>query len=294
MVAQVPFNPMLTTVASGSFSVASTGYIQGIQLDDPAVRFALAGGILADSETIPMWGGVGIYEKVAGNASAGYVGSPGGPLSETGGLVGRATALTGSTGLMGFSVFNQAYGMINTPQSPVPLAGSKMSVNFLRLGSGARIAVKCDPSLAALGGVSPITQAVAWDFVNQQLIPQVTSVNVSSGTYDGGTGVVTLTLAGSLGIAPGTTVTVAGLTGTGSYDDANGTFTAGTGTTGTTLKYTIDTGLTMTISTTGTVTTGSALNVRVLDVNYGNSMTVSYDGTNATWNRSGTTAIILI
>lgn len=296
MTAQVAFNPVLTTNAAGSFNVQSTGYMQGIQLDDPAARFALAGGVLANDETIPMWGGVGIYELVAGNAAAGYLGSPSGPNSAAGGLVGRATALTGSKALTGFSVFNQAHGMINTPQSPVPLAGSNMQVNFLRLGSGARIAVACDEALASMSGTDIINTAVAWDFVNQLLIPQVTSINVSSGTYTSGTGLVTLTLASPHGLTPGVTVTVAGLTGTGSFASANGTFTTAAGTTGSTLTYVIATGLTMTISTTGTVTTGSALNVRVLDINAGNSMTVDYNSTTgfATWNRNGYTAVILI
>lgn len=299
MVASVPFNPILTSVASGSFNTTSEGYIQGFMMADPATRFALAGGVLADSETIPMWGGVGITELVAGNASAGYVGSPSGPNGSQGGLIKRATALTGSTALTGFSLFDQAYGMVNTPQSPVPLAGSKMQVNFARLGSGMRIAVKCDSVLASLAGTSIINAAVAWDFVNQQLIPYTGSINVGVGnTYDTVTGIVTLTTATAHGLSAGDTVTVAGLTGTGSVAAANTTATTVAGTTGTTLKYAIASGLTMTIdSSVGTVTTGSQLTaVKLLDVNATNSMTVSYDsGTGfATWNRSGACALILI
>jgi len=56
-----------------------------------------------------------------------------------GGNVGRATALTGSKALTGFSAFDQDYAMINTPQSPVPTSASFGQVNFYRLGSNARI-----------------------------------------------------------------------------------------------------------------------------------------------------------
>lgn len=301
MTAQVPFNPMVTTNGLGSFNVSSGGFIQGIQLDDPAVRNALAGGVLADSETIPMWGGVGIYELVAGDSTI-YLGNANPPLGNLGGQVGRATALTGSKALTGFSVFNQAHGMINTPQSPVPLAGSKMQVNFLRFGSGARIIVKCDPLLAAYSAAQLVTVATAWDFVNQQLIPVSGSINVgTTNTYNSGTGVVTLNLASSPGISVGDSVTVAGLTGTGSFAAANGTFTAATGTTGTVLKYVIATGLTLTINdSAGTITTGTALTgaqaVRLLEVNAANSMVVSYDSVTgfATWNRAGSAATILI
>lgn len=297
MTAQISFNPVLTTNASGSFNTSSSGYIQGVQLDDPSARFTLAGGILATTETIPMWGGVGISEFVAGNATAGYIGSPGGPNSAAGGQIFRATALTGAKALTGFSVFNQAHGMINTPQSPVPLAGSLMQVNFVRLGSGARVTVKCDPLLAALSGTDIITQPVAWDFVNQLLIPQVTSDVPTLATYNV-SGLVTVQLTTGLGISPGDSVTVSGLTGSGSFAAANGTFTAAAGTTGTTLTYTIAPSLTMTLTTSGSpvVTTGAALACKVLDINSTNSMTVTYDPSTgfATWDRNGSTAVILI
>src|SRR5579859_1843144 len=118
MSAQVTINQLLTTNAAGSFNVSAVGTVQGTFYDDPAVRYALAGGVLASAETIPMWGGVGIFEDVPGAA---------------GGPVGRATALTGSKALTGFSVFNQAHAMIQSPQSPVPLAPSGGHVNFFRL-----------------------------------------------------------------------------------------------------------------------------------------------------------------
>lgn len=282
MVATLAFNPSVTTVAAGTFNISSEGYVQGTSLDSPAIRNSLVGGVLSTSETLPMWGGVAVYEDVPGASGA--------PNSSLGPVVGRATS---SSNLLGFSVFDQAYGMLQTPQSPVPLAGSGMSVNYYRLGSGARIAVACDTSLASLeGGLT--NASVAWDYVNQRLIPY-DSIAVSSGAYVSGTGVVTLTLASAHGLSVGDTFTIASATGTGSYASINGTFQCIAGTTGSTLVYTIATGLTLTI-TGGTMTTGSALPVKVLDINVGGSQIVSYNSTTgfATWTYNGSTAIILI
>lgn len=284
MVANVPFNPMNTSNAAGSFNAESTGYIQGIALDDPSIRNALAGGVLADSETIPMWGAVGISEKIPST-------SP----KVLGGNVGRATTLTAQAAgqLTGFSVFNQNNSAVNTPQSPVPLVGSGMTFNFYRLGSGARIPVKCDANLVSLDG-GLITQKVSWDFEDQMLIPY-SAPTFSSGSYDNSTGVVTINTSAGHGLLPGDKIIVSSAAGTGSYADIDGEQTLITGTTGTVLKFTVATGLTMTLSG-ATLDTGGALDVRVLEVQIGNSMTVDYDTDTgfATWNRSGNTAVILI
>lgn len=153
----ISFNPVLTTNTFGTFSVQSDGLFQGTAMDDPAVRNALSGGVLASSETLPMWGGVGIYEDV----------SPASGLDASmGGLIGRATSVTNLTG---FAVFNQAHHWITSPQSPVPLASNGMTIPFYRLGSGARIALAIDPALVTLEG-GLITQQVSWDYTNQKII----------------------------------------------------------------------------------------------------------------------------
>ncbi len=283
MVATIPFNPNVTTTAAGAFDVQSKGLVQGTAYPDPAIIYKRASGTLAQSETIPMWGGVGIYTDIGG--------ASGDPADELGTIVGRATS---GTNLVGFSVFDGAYGMINTPSSPVPLAASGMQVQYYRLGSGARVALQADASLVSLqGGLT--TQQVAWDFTNQKLIPYTGSLTASSGTYNSTSGLVTLTFATATGINPGDTITVSGATGTGSYADIDGTFQAGSGTTGTTVTYTIATGLTMTI-TAATVTTGSALNVQVLDIISSNCMTVNYSSADnsASWNFNGACAVVLI
>ncbi|MDE2105933.1 MAG: hypothetical protein KGL39_52410 [Patescibacteria group bacterium] len=192
--AGIVINPVETTNFTGTFSVESDGGVQGTFMDDPAVRYALAGGILASTETLPMWGGVGIAEAVPAPASA--------PL---GSVVTRAA---GYSTLTGFSVFNQAVAMVQSPQSRVPTAGSGMSVNFFRFGSGARIWVQADPTFAATLETGSILQQVSWDFTNQVLVAfattalncKVLKVNIGNSkvvTYSAGTGYTNWTNTGS-------------------------------------------------------------------------------------------------
>lgn len=294
MVATITFNPVITTNAAGSFNTSSAGFIQGTALNDPSVRNYLAGGVLATTETRPMWGGVGISENIPSTASSA-------PLNNLGSIIGRATSLTRTSagGLNGFSVFDQNSAAINTPQSPVPLLGSGQLVNYYRLGSGARIAVAADPALVSLVG-SPVGSQVSWDFVNQLLVPyEASAYTISSGTYSNTTGLVTLTLSGAAGFSAGDAIIVSSLTGTGAYASLNGTFTA-LSVSGVTVTYNPGAALGASTITGGSLTQGSgtasALSVQVLDFNIGNSMTVSYDPVTgfATWNRTGSTAIILI
>jgi len=287
MTANVPF-PLSTGVGQGLFADASAaGLVQGTAYPDPSSRFRLRGGYLANSETIPMWGGCGVYASVPGGS--------GGPFVGMGPIIGRATSYTGgSYPLAGFSVSDQNYSAIIQPDSNVPMSGSGMQVNYYPFGSFARIAVACDPALVDLRG-GPLAAAVAWDYVNQLLIPATGAITVSSGTYNSTTGEVTLTLASAANLSPGDSVTVSSATGTGSFADINGTFTTGPGTTGSTVTYTIATGLTLTI-TGGSLTTGVAINVQVLDVQPTGCLTVEYDSeTNtANYNFNGSCAVIQI
>lgn len=286
MSATITFNPVVTTVAPGSFNVSSDGYIQGTALNDPAVRNQLSGGVLATTETLPMWGGVGISETTTPATASG--------IPNLGGTLTRATSLTqtAANGLSGFSVFDQSHAMVNTPQSPVPLAGSLMSVNFYRLGSNARIVVALAPALVNLEG-GPIGQQVSWDFNGQQLVPYVASypANVlTAATWSSGS--VTFTTTSAHGVAVGDYFSISGMTPAG----YNGDFIAIAGTTGSTLVASLATnpGSETVLGT--LVAGGGALACRVLDVQIGNSMTVSYDPVTgfATWNRAGNTAVILI
>lgn len=70
---------------------------------------------------------------------------------------------------------------------------------------------------------------------------------ITAGTYNSGTGAVSLTTATST-YSSAQSVLVRGVTGTGSVASVNGSFTSTAGTNGTTLNYTIATGLTLTIT----------------------------------------------
>jgi hypothetical protein len=296
MVATINFNPLLTTTAAGGFSVQADGLFQGTAFDDPAIRNALAGGLLATSETLPMWGGVGIYENVS--PSAGFDVSMGGQL-------GRATSITGgSKNLTGFSVFNQAHAWITSPQSRVPLAATGMTVPFYRLGSGARIAVQIDPSLVSLEG-GLITQSVSWDFNAQVLAPLASAATyaITSMTWNataGGQAVVVAGVATPVG-GVGDLVTISGATntGTGGAGAVNGTFAVAAFTDNQhfTLAMPAATGVIGTIA--GTILANYnnvALPVKILQVQIGNSKTVLFNPATgfANWNPSGAAAVILI
>ena len=75
----------------------------------------------------------------------------------------------------------------------------------------------------------------------------VSSDPVASGTYNSGTGAVSLVLGADVGLTNGSSFTLSNLYGTGSISSLNGTWTATAGTTGTTLNFTGPTGLTLTI-----------------------------------------------
>ena len=154
----ISINPFQTTNFPGTFSVDSTGWVQGIFVDDPAIRFQLAGGFVASSETTPMWGGIAVAAAVPN------------PASQTPQL-GYELTRAGSIGAIdGFTVFNQAIAMVQTPQSRVPMAGSNMEISFFKLGSKARIVVQADAAFAATLEGNAISQQVAWDTTNQKLI----------------------------------------------------------------------------------------------------------------------------
>ena len=201
MAANIAFNPYVQTSAAGSFVIESDGFIVGTAMPDPATRFALAGGWLATTETLPMFGGIAISESVPTERTTAPA-TPTRPDIVLGGVIARATTLAAGAGsVTGFSVFDQNYAAVNTPQSPVPTVGSGGMVNFYRLGSGARVALAIDPALVTLEG-GLITQQVSWDFSAQRIIAfatnalavkilQIKSSNCMRPIYTAGTGFTT-------------------------------------------------------------------------------------------------------
>jgi hypothetical protein len=274
MVATITFNPVLTSTAAGSFNVESAGFIQGCALDDPAIRNRLSGGILASTETLPMSGTLGPVIARATNVTANAAGT-----------------------LNGFTVFDQNWSAINSPQSPVPLCGTGMTVNFYRLGSGIRIPVATDPALVSLIGGTE-TQQVSWDFNLQRLVKGVAAypanvITALTRALVAGVYQATATTTTAHGVQVGDSFTVSGET-PAAY---NGDWIAVAGTTGSTLVWNmtaVDPGPSTVQGT--LVAGGGFLPCSVLEFQIGNSMTVVLDPvTNfATWNRSGSVAIILI
>lgn len=294
MPSNISFNPLLTTVAPGSFNIQSDGYIQGTMHDDPAVRYALAGGVLAATETLPMWGGIAIYEDIPGAA--------GSPNSQLGAIVGRATS---NAAIAGFSVFNQASNWITSPQSQAPSAGAGMTVPYFRLGSGARIAVQCDPSLAAALQGGATNQQVSWDINNQLLQPfeSTATYSITSITWastNGGQGTVVAAVATPVG-GVGDRINISGATntGTGGAAAVNGNFTVTQFTDNQhfVIGMPAAAGVIGTIGGTILANYGTgALACKVLDFQVGNSQVITYDPVQnfVNWNRAGACALILI
>jgi hypothetical protein len=288
----VSFNPMLTTNAAGSFSVQSEGYVQGTALDDPAIRYQLANGVLAQTESLPMWGGVAIFEDMP-NPGFGNV---------TGPTVGRATT---TSNLTGFSVFNQGHAMVNWPQNKVPIVGQGGTVPFFRLGSNARIPVACDPSLVSLQG-GLINQQVSWDFNNQVLQPYdastaTYSVTSATSSFSGGVYTIAIVMAAASPVAAvGDYINISGVTGTGaSLVNGNQVVTAFTDNQHFSIQITAASGAIATGALTGTIVLNygtGALNVKVLEINQGNSKVVAWNQSllTANWNLTGTVALIQI
>ena len=273
-------NPVVTTNFAGQFQTTSDGYTQGQALADWSLMSQLRGGVLAASETLPMYPGVGVYENMPAAGSSTFV-TP---------TVGRATNVTANTAktLAGFSVFNNWVNGVNNPQSPVPTAATGMGVNFFRLGSGIMVPVACAPSLTSLDG-SLTTPLVSWDFVGQQLAPYVAAypANVLTGqTWSAGS--VTFTTTTAHGVAVGDVFAISGSTPAG----YNGVYTAITGTTGSTLVATLATNPGSSTAYGTLVAGGGALNVKISGV-YTNGRIISYNATtNVATYATGTVALI--
>lgn len=285
--------PMLTTAGQGLFNgPSSTGYIQGQAQPDPATRFALRSAIVSQDETIPMWGGLGIYANISPISASG-------PREVLGEVVGRANSLTGAAKLVGFTVFDQAYNMVNDPSNPVPTAGSGQSINYYPLGCRARVAVKCAASLIALRG-STIAPQVSWDFIAQELIPYSgaypqTAISNAVWASTGG-GQTTFTVGTDLTgfINTGDFIEVAGVVSTGGTGVGfNGQFEVVSITSGSIVVSQPAASSPGTYSSDGDVLAGGgALPVVVLDVQPSGCMTVENDGTYTTYNFDGACALI--
>ena len=149
--ASINMNPILTTNAKGLFSTNSNGFTQGDAQDDPAVKFALSGGLYDAEATAPIFGGQPVQEFVSDNV-----------------LGSTLKAAADDADPTAFVVFNQAFAGLTTPQSNAPAFLPGMSVNYYRLGSGARIPVALDPASITVEG-ELVSTTVYWDFTDNVL-----------------------------------------------------------------------------------------------------------------------------
>ena len=285
--ANLSLNPMATTNALGSFGVQSDGFIQGVALDDPANRFNLASGTVAASETTPIWGGIPVAELLPGAAS-----------SPRGSSVRRAKTLAE---LEGFTVFNQAHNGLTTPQSPVPLFASGMSVSFYRIGSNMRVPLKASAQVVALGtsGAS-VRTPLAWDFVNSQITPAAAAgfagADIATTAVTYASGVATATTASAHGLTAGQYVKLSGVV-PAAYNGTVVVLSVPTTTTFTYAPVSTPGGSATTQGTIGAVAVADiTLPVKVLSIESGNSKTVSYDSTTGflTWINNDSCALVLL
>ncbi|HDZ0981796.1 TPA: hypothetical protein RRU24_003400 [Klebsiella quasipneumoniae] len=285
--ANLSLNPMATTNAAGSFGVQSDGFIQGVALDDPANRFNLASGTVAATETKPLWGGLPVAELLPGVNS-----------SPRGSTIRRAGALAE---LEGFTVFNQAHNGLTTPQSPVPLYASGMSVSFYRLGSNMRVPLKASAQVVALGAAgASVKTPLAWDFVNNQVTTAAAAafagadIATTAVTYSNG--VATATTASAHGLTAGQYVKISGVV-PAAYNGTVVVLTVGSATTFTYAPASAPGDSATTQGNIGAVAQADiTLPVKVISIESGNSKTVNYDSATGflTWNNTDSCALVLL
>ncbi len=278
MVSSIPLYPYQQVTANGFFGTTTQGYVQGDSYDDPASRNWLRQGTLSASETLPMWGGVGVYANLPVQGS----------VSTT---VGRASSITN---LIGFSTSTQAANWIQTATSSVPTIGSGGSVPFYQFGTNARIMVGIDAVLAANLQGGAINTQVSWDFVTQKLVtgvPAYAANVVTAATWSAGA--ITYTTTTAHGLVVGSSVTLSGFTPAG----YNGTFDVVS--VPTTTTFTVAAANPGSATVLGTLNAGGGYlpsSVKVLDIDTLNSMSINYNAVTgtATWNRTGPVALIQI
>lgn len=144
---------------------------------------------------------------------------------------------------------------LNVSQTVAPAPSTLQQTGALLSHGGTTTSQYTTTLLTQLSDLTPILATVS-STVGLASISQAAgtatgtleSTTIASGAYNNSTGVVTLTLTASIGVGVGANVTVSSSTGTGSNAAIEGTWVTISGTSGTTLKYTIATGLTMTIT----------------------------------------------
>jgi len=275
------WNPYAITNATDSFSVQSQGFVQGDVQADPATRFQIAGGNVALTESLPLWGGIAIYEATPPAQPAGGF---------NGSTIGRAL---NASQISGFSVQNGSNAAPTNPQNTAPTQAGGFGFNYVRLGSNNRVVVACSSSVLALvGSYNPLQ--FSWDQTSQTLVPYAalsgsSIATVASATY--ANGVITFVTAAAHGLTTGNYATISGAAPIGF--NVSGPVVV-TNTTTFSIAAPNNPG---TLTTPGVVYSGlGGFKATLVDVNAGNSSVIVYNSTtgNASWNNSGNAALILI
>lgn len=189
----ISFSPFATYTATGTFGVQSQGYIQGTAIPNPAYRTKLASGVVSSTSSVPLYGGYAVTESLPATTNT------------ANSLLGNVIAPAATTGanIQAFVVFNQAHNGVISTGNDVPLYDKNTTVNYYRVGSGAEIILKIDPTFAATLLSGTVSPELYWDFTNQQLVGS-------------GTGALKFTLASS-GIQIGNSKTITYSSGAASW-----------------------------------------------------------------------------
>jgi len=161
------YNPLPTTNAAGTFFASIAGFL----LDDPGLRYQLQSAIVNPASANLIYGGVAVTTKLANQAAVSA-------------LLGKTLDLaTAIANLTGFATFSQSYAGVQLPQSQVPLYAPGMAINFVEIGSGARIALPIS-SVNANALLGQDNAQLSWDYTNQVVIP-FTGAGANAGAIPG-------------------------------------------------------------------------------------------------------------
>lgn len=189
--ANISFNPSLTTQPQNSFQLQTQGFIQGLTQDDPISRMRLLAGQVGAGVTQPVWGGMGVAVNVGG--------------LPTGATPAQAITLATTSHIQGFTVFDQAINMSIVPGNSVPVSVAGQSVAFYLFGSMARVPLPLASGVVTTLESALTTVTLYWDTVafnitatssgNTVALPstvQILAVDANSKTvsYNSGTGAV--------------------------------------------------------------------------------------------------------
>jgi hypothetical protein len=114
----------------------------------------ISSAIVAPSAPGVMWGGMAIQAFLQG--------------SELGFALQLAQTVTQ---ISGFTVFDRSTALVSTEEDPVPTAGPNYAINFVNVGSGARLVLAASDAVLEALENAPVTMQLSWDFECQRVIP---------------------------------------------------------------------------------------------------------------------------